>query len=69
MKAFYELVVIGLRIWGVVFAIMFVASLSDLVFKGSAKHFAIRVFYALIWPLALASTSGRRILAGEFEEI
>lgn len=69
MRAFYELTVIFLRLY--TFSVLIVAfvAFSDFLFRSPHGWGALarRLTLSLIWPLALASSKGRKHLLGKFQ--
>ena len=71
MRSVYELTTLALRVWLVGFLIVSVVSLSDFVFRRPHGVGALlrRLAMGLVWPLALVSGAGRRVLLGQFRGV
>ena len=68
MMTAWEVTTLVLRLWLFGFLVASIVSLSDFVFR-RPHGFAVllrRLALGLIWPFALASSSGRRALLGNF---
>ena len=71
MTAAWELTTIALRMWLFGLLIVSAISLSDFVFR---RPHGVRLLLrplalGLVWPLAIASSEGRRQLAGKFRGV
>ena len=67
----WELTTIVLRLWLFGLIVVSLVSLSDFIFRRphGLGLLAKRLAMGLIWPLALVSTAGRRVLFGKFRGI
>jgi hypothetical protein len=68
MKTAWELTTIALRVWLFGLLLISFVSLSDFVFRRPHGFDLLvkRLAMGLIWPLALLSSAGRRVLFGKF---
>jgi len=68
MTTAWELTTLALRLWLFGFLVASVVSLSDFIFRRPHGFGRLlnRLTLGLIWPLALASSEGRRALLGSF---
>ncbi len=71
MRSVYELTTLALRLWLIGCIIVSVVSLSDFVFRRPHGVAALlrRLAMGLVWPLALVSGAGRRVLLGQFRGV
>jgi hypothetical protein len=71
MTTAWELTTIALRLWLFGLLVVSVISLSDFVFRRphGFKLLVRRLALGLIWPLAIASSEGRRQLMGKFKGV
>ena len=71
MRTAWELTTIVLRLWLFGLIVVSIVSLSDFIFRRphGLGLLAKRLAMGLIWPLALVSTAGRRVLFGKFRGI
>lgn len=71
MRAAWELTTIVLRLWLFGLILVSIVSLSDFLFRRPHGFDLLlkRLAMGLIWPLALSSAAGRRVLFGKFKGI
>jgi hypothetical protein len=71
MTAAWELTTIALRIWVFGVLVVSVIAVSDFVFRRphGLRLLLRRLALGLVWPLAIASSEGRRQLAGKFRGV
>ena len=71
MTTAWELTTIALRLWLFGLLVASVVSLSDFVFRRphGLELLLRRLALGLIWPLAIASSEGRRQLMGKFRGV
>ena len=71
MTTAWELTTIALRLWLFGLLVASIASLSDFVFRRphGLELLLRRLALGLIWPLAIASSEGRRRLMGKFRGV
>jgi hypothetical protein len=68
MKTAWELTTIALRVWLFGLLLISFVSLSDFIFRRphGVDLLMKRLAMGLVWPLALLSSAGRRVLFGKF---
>jgi len=68
MKTAWELTTIALRVWLFGLLLISFVSLSDFLFRRphGVDLLGKRLAMGLLWPLALLSSAGRRVLFGKF---
>ncbi|MBV9344196.1 MAG: hypothetical protein JO341_10350 [Gammaproteobacteria bacterium] len=71
MRSAYELTTIALRIWLIGCLVVSVVSLSDFLFRRPHGAAALlrRLAVGLLWPIALVSGAGRRVLLGQLRGV
>jgi len=71
MTTAWELTTIALRLWLFGLLVASIVSLSDFVFRRPHGFELLlkRLAMGLIWPLAIASSEGRRMLLGKFRGV
>jgi len=71
MRSAYELTTIALRIWLIGCLVASVVSLSDFLFRRPHGAAALlrRLAVGLLWPIALVSGAGRRVLLGQLRGV
>jgi len=68
MRPVWEFTTIALRLWLCGLLVATLVSLSDFVFRRphGFRLLLKRLAMGVVWPLALASSEGRRVLLGKF---
>ena len=71
MRAAWELTTIALRLWLFGLIVVTVISLSDFLFRRPHGFDLLlkRLATGIVWPLALVSSAGRRVLFGKFRGV
>jgi hypothetical protein len=71
MRTAWELTTIVLRLWLFGLIVVTIISLSDFVFRRphGLDLLLRRLAVGLVWPLALVTSAGRRVLFGNFRGI
>lgn len=71
MGAAWELTTIVLRLWLLGLIVVTVISLSDFIFRRphGIDLLLRRLAMGIVWPLALVSSAGRRVLLGKFRGV